>query len=720
MTRQARLRGLLSDYLDHDSFVKAAEQLRTHPELLGGEVDAILQADLEKAAHRRDDSTELRLRQHLAFLRRCRRDGLDHIIQASSSDIDPTVAAGIRAAMASADAAEARFDATGQPEALRAAGVIWRRIAAHPDLDAAYPALRAAVLNNTGGLLLRCTWVEGGDADLASAIGMLRQAVALTPPSSQLLAGRLANLGIALRESYRRSSDPSVLQDALRMLRAAVAAAPGSPAPAAHSNLALVLEELYLRDGDPTHLDEAVAGCTSALRDPAVDLQLRTDLLQQLGNTLRRRFEARADAGDLDRAVRVLEQAVAATPVTSPKRHRSLVDLGIAQLDRNARRGDPQDLAQAIEAFAAAARTVGPASPDRPGCLVHLGLGHYRRYEVAGTLDDLDQAIALLDEAVRISPSRSVDAPAWSANLAAALRERARLRNGGEDLDRAVRALQAALSVTPPGSPQHSAYLTNLGNCWRDRFRAGGDLNDLDAAIALLDEALTVAAPEAADRRTLLANLGAALRDRYQLSRSAGELERAVALLREAADPPSAGDADQPRRLVALAMALADRHDLARADQDRSDALAAYAGGCTQGLHTDAESTLEAADRWGGWAAGHGWWDQAATAYGVAITALLAVVRIQLVRAYKESWLRRGAALGGRAAQAFAAVGRLPDAARGLETGRGVLLAETLERDRADLRRLDVRHGELAARYRQAAQRVQALERRSLGAEGSR
>jgi hypothetical protein len=718
VTRKARLRGLLAGYLGHDSFAKAAEQLQAHPELLGDEVDAILLADLEEAARRHDDSAEFRLRQHLAFLRRCRRDGLNRVIQAASLDIDPTVAAGIRGAIASADAAEARFDATGQPEALRAAGAIWRRVVTHPDLDAAYPALRAVVLNNAGGLLLRCAWVEGSDADLESAIAMLRQAVALTPPGSQLLPGRLANLGVALRESYRRSSDPPVLREALRVLRAAVAAAPGSSAPAARSNLALVLEELYLREGDLTHLDEAVAGCESALDDPAIDPGLRTDLLQQLGNTLRRRFEARAEVGDLDRAVEVLDQVVAATPVTSPRRHRSLVDLGIALLDRHARRGAPQDLERAIGSFVAAAQAVGPASPDRPGCLVHLGLGYYRRFEVAGTLDDLDRAVGLLDEAVRISPPDGVDTPAWVANLATILRERARLAGAGDDLDRAIRALETASSGTPAGSPQQTAYLTNLGNALRDRYQATGHARDLDAAVAVHERALATAAPRAADRRTLQANLGVDLWDRYQRTGSAGELERAITLLGQAAGRDRPDQADQPRRLIALAMALADRYALTGDDQDRSEALAAYAEGCRQGLGSDPESTLQAAERWGGWAAARGWWDQAATAYGMAMTALLTAVGVQLVREYKERWLHRGPRLGAHVAQALAAVGRLPDAARGLEAGRGVLLAEALDRDRADLRQLASGHPGLAARYREAAQRVQALEGRSLALPG--
>ena len=40
--------------------------------------------------------------------------------------------------------------------------------------------------------------------------------------------------------------------------------------------------------------------CAQALRDSEPNTQVGTDLLVQLGNTLRRRFAVRADAADLD------------------------------------------------------------------------------------------------------------------------------------------------------------------------------------------------------------------------------------------------------------------------------------------------------------------------------------------------------------------------------------------------------------------------------------
>jgi tetratricopeptide (TPR) repeat protein len=708
---EASLRSLLGEYLDHDSFPRAEQQLRAAPELLGTAVDRILLTEISTAERHQESATVARLRQHRAFLRRCRTEGLDRVFLPGSRDIDPAVVADIREALSTADAAESRFDRTAAPEALREAGAMWRSIVAHPALSAAYPALRAAVLNDAGGVLLRCAWVDAAEDDLASAVRAFEQAVVLTPPGSPLMAGRLANLGIGTRECYRRTSDPSALQEALRVLRAAVTSPGEQGQLAARSNLALCLEDLYLRDGDVTHLDEAISGCESALGSPRVEGAVHTDLLVQLGNMLRRRFDADADVVDLEGAVTSLQEAVDGTADASPHRPRRLVDLGIALLDRNAVRGDPEDLARAMELMAEANRTIAPRSSDRPGCLAHLGLGHYRRYEVVGTLDDLDLAVALLDEAVRLTAGRGVDAAAWGADLASVLRERARLSGDGDELDRAVHALRTSISAAAPASPQRPAYLTDLGNLLRDRYGASGDLGDLDIAVVLLEQAVGSMPPSSTNHGTTVANLGAALRDRYLATHSVTDLNRGVALLREAAASRLPNETDRPRRLCAFAMALADRYDLSGDTEDRRKAQAAFAEGCAVGLHTDPEASLQAGDRWGSWAAAKGWWDQAATAYGAAMTALLTAVGVQVVREHKESWLMRGASLSARAAQALAAVGRLPDAVRDLEAGRGVLLSETLDRDHADLRGLAEEHGDLAARYQRSVQRLRALQR---------
>ena len=122
--------------------------------------------------------------------------------------IDPVVVSIVSADMRAADDAERDYDRTGDIGALTAAAAAWQRVMTHPSLASAYPGLCAALLNNGGGVLLRRYWAAGSRDDLDNALEALRTAVALTPPQSPLIAGRLGNLGLATREVYRQHRRP--------------------------------------------------------------------------------------------------------------------------------------------------------------------------------------------------------------------------------------------------------------------------------------------------------------------------------------------------------------------------------------------------------------------------------------------------------------------------------------------------------------------------------
>jgi hypothetical protein len=126
----------------------------------------------------------------------------------------------------------------------------------------------------------------------------------------------------------------------------------------------------------------------------------------------------------------------------------------------------------------------------------------------------------------------------------------------------------------------------------------------------------------------------------------------------------------------------------------------------------DALSTLAAAQEWGAWATERRSWSEAATAFGTAIEAMLAVVRAQVIREHKENWLRDTRGLPGRAAYASAMARRLPAAVAAAEAGRAAILAETLQRGDLDLRRLAGDRPDLADRYTRAASRLRVAQER--------
>ena len=708
------LRALLEALLEDDSFPRAGATLAANPTLLTVDADNVMTDLLAREEAREeqcgDGDRATMIRQFRAFAARCRDTGLAAVFPSGHPVIDPAVVACVSADMAAADDAERDYDRTSDIGMLTAAAAAWRRVMAHPSLASAYPALRAALLNNGGGVLLRLYWAVGRPDDLDTALDELRTAVALTPPRSPLIAGRLGNLGLARREAYRNTGDLLVLDQAIDALdRAARAAA----TPTTLANLALVLSDRYLATGDPGDLTRAIECAERACLDIEPG-----DPHVMLGDLLRMRYEAKGQRADLTRAVALLRAGLDATPAGDPERHRRLVDLGVALLDQHDATGDPRDLATVLRLFDEAAQVVPATSPDRASCLVHQAIARYRRYQSAGSLDDLDRAVGWLDEAVQATGADNADAAAWAVNLAAVLHERARRTGASQDRDRAISLLEAVCAPGPPASPYRCAAMNDLGNALRDRHHVTGTRSDLDGAVRVLRAALGTAPAGSALSATLRANLGAAERDKYAADQSQTDLDEAIGHLAAAVKMSSTGDPDRARRLFGLALATRDRYELRRREADLDAAVEAYQNGCRVGLTADPLSVLAASQEWGAWAVDRQSWPEAATAFSAATEAMLAAVRAQVTREHKENWLRDTEGLPGRAAYAAAMARQLPAAVAAAEAGRAAILAEALHGGELDLLRLAGDRPDLAGRYTRAVSRLQSVQDRRLLSPG--
>ena len=693
------IEGLLAD----DSFPRAGATLAAAPALLTPAADGVMAA-LQAAAERRGDSDRATMvSQYRAFTGRCRRSGLAAVFVPGHPAIDPVVVSMVSADMRAVQDAERDYDQTGDTGLLAAAAAGWRRIMAHPSLQSAYPGLRAALLNNGAGVLLRQYWSAGQREDLDRALAALRTAVALTPAGAPLISGRLANLGLALREVYRSTGDQSTLDQAIDAFERAASVA---ATPNALGNLALGLQDRYQHASNPDDLTRAIDCAERAWRDDEADVSQ-----VMLGDLLRLRYQSSGQRDDLTRAVALLQAGLQATAAGSPERPRRLVDLGIALLDQHFESGDPGDLAAALRLFDEAVQAMPATSPDWAGSLAHRSIAFYTRYQSAGSLDDLDRAADGLDEAVRRAGADSADAAIWMLNLAAVLHERARRTGVGPDLNRAI-ALLEEVCEREAASFYRNAAMNDLGNALRDRYHGVGAGPDLDRAAVVLQAALD--AEQAGSRLSVIAraNLGAVQRDRYAAGRSPADLDQEVEHLAAAVEMTSARDADRARRLFGLALATRDRYELSRQVAELDAAIGAYQDGCAAGRSADPLSTLAGAQEWGTWAMERRDWPEAATAFGAAIEAMLAVMQAQVTREHKENWLRDAAGLPGRIAYASALAGRLPAAVAGAEAGRAAILAEALQRGDLDVRGLASDRPDLAERYARAAGRLRAAQER--------
>ena len=221
---------------------------------------------------------------------------------------------------------------------------------------------RATYLDNLGMALLDRYERSGAIDDVDESVRLLRLAREATPDGSTSLAGTLNNLGVALwsRSAHR----PADLADALAVFGQAVAVTPlSSPDAATYlDNLANALSDRYEWAGDPADLGEAVQAYERAigcLPESAPErLRIRANLAVGL-LTRYRAAEDRQTAGtaDLERAVAELTEVVARTPPGAPALVNRLNSLGVG-LKYKFQRSD--DLACLRQGRAALATASGP------------------------------------------------------------------------------------------------------------------------------------------------------------------------------------------------------------------------------------------------------------------------------------------------------------------------------------------------------------------------
>jgi CHAT domain-containing protein len=514
----------------------------------------------------------------------------------------------------------------------------------------------------------------------------------------------------------------------------------------------------YLQNNDLDALDIA-AGAQQQILDRSEFEQLRADwravLLDQAGFIYLQRYLRAYQMGDLDRTIDCFERAVALTPPGSPGLPTMLTLLGDGLWNRYGRTGELSDLNRAIDSSERAVGLTRPGSPALPAILNVLCNGLHYRYQRTAESADLDRVIYLREQALSLTPSTSPDLGGYLNNLGNALYSRYLRKGELDDLHRAIDVSERAVSVTPPGAPNLPMYLNNLGNGLRDRYMRMGQLADLDRAIDLRERAIAATPQESPNLPMYLDNLSIAFCDRYKRTGELADLDRAVDLRERAVAATPQASPDLARYLTSMGSGLHDRYartralaDLNRAIECAEGALSltspdspiaaailnnlgnalgdryervgemadlhrgirAYRVACELGGNRVLEATLAAARNWGAWALDRSAWQEGAEAYRFGIEAIDSLLRVQLGRASKESWLREAQGLFSRAAYCLARASDPTGAVVALEQGRANLLTDALERDRANLAALQQSNPTIYRQYREAAERAATLE----------
>ncbi len=159
-----------------------------------------------------------------------------------------------------------------------------------------------------------------------------------------------------------------------------------------------------------------------------------------------------------------------------------------------------------------------------------------------------------------------------------------------------------------------------------------------------------------------------------------------------------------------LALSLHDRYEHTGRTEHLEEAITLSREASELGRTLDPRLALSSAYVRGHWLLRQRDWEEAARAYGEAMTIVDTLCEAQVLRSDKHSWLRSAQRLYVEAAYSLARLGDLRGAVLAMETGRARMLAEKLDRSRADLDGIEERAPELVHRYRQMLTQLGELE----------
>ncbi|MBO4273127.1 CHAT domain-containing protein [Microbispora triticiradicis] len=558
-------------------------------------------------------------------------------------------------------------------------------------------------------VLLFGSWLEnrGNPHILRLAVSAVRNAVRGTRVGQPERVDHLCFLVAVLHDLFEHTGDLAALEEAVRAGTLAAAEARTAEERATSLNgLAVCLRARYERTNEFQSLEQAVVASRHALSATREGGAKRATLLNELGICLRLLYDRGGDPALLDEAVRISSEAVETMPEDLPAFAIALVNHGNALRARFERTGDQSLLNRAIAATRRAADVAPPRSPLWRSCLYSVGLMLETQFQQTGDLPALLEAIDVGRVVAAGTPQGHGDTALHQSGLAVKLRELFARTRDLTALDEAIAFGRAAAETVPHGHPHRGLYLTNLAAALKAKAAVSGDLQVLRQAIGCLRLAADVASGP--HRVVALTNMTGALSAYFDETGETAALEEAIAAGRRALAEAPGGASYRALCHLNLAAALSTRGQVAGDDRQVEEAIGLLeAAAATE----DARPALrvEAGRGAGRLAMLLGRAERAADAYALAVRLLPRLAARGLDRADASHWMAEYGRLAGDAAACAVAAGRAEEAVELLETGRGVLLAQSMDA-RTDLTDLRERDAGLADRFAYLCGRLDADE----------
>jgi hypothetical protein len=463
----------------------------------------------------------------------------------------------------------------------------------------------------------------------------------------------------------------------------------------------------YEATGSIDDLDEEIAAWNAVLDHPLVDRVHRGYRWAALSDSAAAHFTRWDHSGqlrDLDDAIERWRQICAEMAPKADAAAAIHNNLAVAVLTRYGATGSPDDLTLAVESAETALAEARDDDKLLPKFNADLAAALHERHLATGAMADLEQAIVLYEAALDDMAAGTGVYASTLNNLATALNDRFERTADPADRARARQLLEHSVDSTGEASVQRSRHLANLAGHMATPAEA------LAARSRLLDAPSASPAVRAGD----LNNLASSLIEQFLDTLDPSALDDAIDLLEEALDlvepatPDFAlyslncGNARRLRFIAAL--------DVDEQLQQLLRGMEVLDAAISSGLEVNPQVALRAARHAGDWYSEIENWDQAVEVYGLGLRAADSLLRVQLGRRDKETWLRSIADMPSQAAYANAQAGDPRAAALAMEHGHAILLAEALDLKRADIDRLQAEgRVELGERFKVLAARWNQL-----------
>jgi CHAT domain-containing protein len=739
---------VLVEWMSKPTVKSAKNFLEQHPEILSEQAETLLKLMKKKAQTNGDEHAVQVFSKHHLLLQH-HRANLQKVLCAKLESPENFCFYVFQAKLA-----EDFYLRNNDCRALDAAINIWQHIFTHPDFNYVDINFRLNMLSEIGTAYFLHYQCTNALEDLTTGLSYCQKALKQTPSHSPEFTGRLNDLANGLHDRYTLTGDFNDLQEAIKLYRQAVQnSSQDSPElPIYLNNLGSVLKDHYLYMGKIEDLQQSITYFEQAIDKYNQESSKFVVYLNNLGLGLRERYSCVGNLDDLQRAIDIFKQTVKMTKQNSPS---YLNTLGAGLRDRYLRLGALEDLQQAIDMFEQAIQKNPDDSPDLPKYLYSLSTGLSDRYFYTGTLEDLQRAIQIGEQAIQKTPQ---DAPEWHRylnSLGVALRLRYDRTGAVDDLQKSIEIFEQAIQKTPPNSPELIRYLNNLANGLRNRYARTSTIEYLNQAIDIFEQVVSKTPELSTHLPMLLSNFGLALCDRYVHLKTVDDLLKAVDVFEQALQKSQTDSIERVRYynnlgygllklyshteqftilqkainafeqavqktpldstelpifLNNLGYGLSFRYNNTHQLEDLEQGIKHYEQATKLGLKLAVQEGLRSSYYWIEWAFTRQAWKEIEQAYGYAHQASEQLLKVQLLRQDKESWLKNTQGLAAKAAYAFAQNNKFQEATIALEGGLARLLSEAVARDRANLEQIKTTdHAELYTRYKNVVEQWQFL-----------